>query len=357
MTDGSRSTPFDPTSLTWPIDRHQLRDFTARTRSRHEATGLQTSFTVWTFTIVAIQITVAVTFLVNGDPVPTAIILVPFSLIAVIGLIQLLRWLPRRPDHKARFRIARMAEANGWAYIDSIPFPAQPGMIFRTGGRRLSTAVVRIPARHAIEVGNHRYVVDDDVQKDDTKTRLARWGYASIRLDVPLPHIVLRSRRGARLPIPPAAFQQLSLEGDFDRHFTLYCPAGYETDALYLFTPDVCDRLIDSAGDFDVEIVDDHLYLYARDDLSTTVAATWIRLLLALAALQDKLEQWARWRDVRLSAPSAETTPVSIAGSDAAATALTGVAPSGRRLRRAFPWVATVCGLVYLAFWIVIGML
>jgi len=40
-----------------------------------------------------------------------------------------------------------------------------------------------------------------------------------------------------------------------------------------------------------------------------------------------------------------------------AATPPTGVAPSGRRLRRAFPWVATVCGLAYVAFWIVIGML
>lgn len=359
MTNGSTSAPFDPTSLTWPIDRAQLREFTASTRSRYEATGLRTSFTLWAFVIVAIQISIAVAFLVNGDPVPTAIIVFGPVLIAVVGLVQLLRWLPRRPRRKARFRIARMAQANGWTYVDSIPRPDGSGMIFRTGGRRLSTAVVRIPATRPIEVGNHRYVVDNHEIKSDTKTKLARWGYASMRLDVPLPNIVLRSR-GGRLPIPPAAPQQLSLEGDFDQYFTLFCPAGYETDALYLFTPDVCARLIDAASAFDVEIVDDQLYLYDRRDLSTTDAATWTHVLLALAALQDKLDQWARWRDFRLPesvpAPSVQGSMPNAAPaiSDALSTPPPGVAAPGRRLRRAFPWVAAVFGILYIVFWIVI---
>ena len=46
-----------------------------------------------------------------------------------------------------------------------------------------------------------------------------------------------------------------TLEGDFDRHFTLYAPDGYGRDALYLLTPDLMSRLIDSARAFDVSLL------------------------------------------------------------------------------------------------------
>lgn len=342
---------FDARSLDEPVDRAQLRAFTAATRTADEATGLRTSFVFSVCFIVAVQISIAIAFLAHGDPVPPVIVVLGPVLIAAIGLVQLLRWLPRRPDRRARFRIARLAAANGWGYADSVPRPDQPGMIFRTGTRRLSTAVVRLPAPRPIEIGNHRFVVDDDEPEGaSTRTRLSRWGYASLRLDAPLPHIVLRSRGGARLPIPPAASQRLSLEGDLDRRFTLFCPQGYEPDALYLFTPDICARLIDHAGDFDVEIVDDRVHLYSARDLSTTDAATWTHVLVALSALNDKLDQWARWRDVRLGGSEAGAR-------SGFAEVPAGVAPAGRRLRRAFPWVAAVCGILYLAFWAVVSLL
>ena len=86
---------------------------------------------------------------------------------------------------------------------------------------------------------------------------------------MPLPHIVLDSTGnnsvfGSNLPVTFDADQLLGLEGDFDRHFSLYCPADYERDALYLFTPDIMARFIDNAAVLDVEIVDDWLFLYGK---------------------------------------------------------------------------------------------
>ena len=104
--------------------------------------------------------------------------------------------------------------------------------------------------------------------------------------------------------ISPATFdrdQRLSLEGDFDTYFSLYCPEGYERDALYLFTPDIMARFIDNAAALDVEIVDDWLFLYAKTDLSTLNPAMWAWLFSCVAALLTKLDQWARWRDDRLA--------------------------------------------------------
>lgn len=361
MTQAEPATGFDPGSLTAPIDRAQLRRFTEITAARPEASGLRSSFIFGTCFIVVLQIAIAIAFMAHGDPVPISIIVIGPVLIAVFGVVQLLRWLPRRPNRKKRFRIARMAMANDWEYFDSIHDPDEPGMIFRTGVRRLSTAVVRIPGPRRMEVGNHHFVIDSgDEGSGDTRTRLSRWGYASVRLDVPLPNIILDARRNNRmlrsnLPDALGKTQRLSLEGDFDRHFSLYCPVGYETDALYLFTPDICARLIDNAGDFDVEIVDDRLYLYATHDLSTTDPAQWTRLLQTLGLLQQKLDQWARWRDVRLPEPDDSSHAIpDVTGKIPVSP--TGVAKPGRRLRRAFPWVSAVLGILYVGFWVIVKL-
>ncbi len=106
----------------------------------------------------------------------------------------------------------------------------------------------------------------------------------------------------SNLPTTFSRDQRLSLEGDFDQHFALYCPTGYERDALYLFTPDVMARFIDNAAALDVEIVDDRLFLYARRELSTLDPAVWQWIFGTVDAIDEKLGQWARWRDERLPA-------------------------------------------------------
>ena len=125
---------------------------------------------------------------------------------------------------------------------------------------------------------------------------------------------------GSNLPATFDRDQRLSLEGDFDQHFSLYCPEGYEQDALYLFTPDIMARFIDHAAALDVEIVDDWLFLYGKREFSGLDPATWAWLFSVVAALLDKFAQWARWRDERLQADAA-----------AAASAALGSADAGRR--------------------------
>jgi hypothetical protein len=78
--------------------------------------------------------------------------------------------------------------------------------------------------------------------------------------------------------MPIAAGQRLSLEGDFDQHFSLHSPHGYERDALYVFTPDLMALLIDETGDFDVEIVDEWFFVYARGGWDLSNGTLWRRL-------------------------------------------------------------------------------
>jgi hypothetical protein len=142
-------------------------------------------------------------------------------------------------------------------------------------------------------------------------TDVTTLGYIAIQLDAALPQYVLDARSNDSGPLssiimPIAGGQTISLEGDFDTHFTLYGPKGYETDARYVFTPDLMGLLIDVTGDYDVEIVEDKLFVYARGPFDLSSAALWQRLDRIRTVVGSKaIRQTGRYVDAR---PPAEGT-------------------------------------------------
>ena len=164
-------------------------------------------------------------------------------------------------------------------------------------------------------------------------TRSINLGYLAITLPRRLPHMLLDARSNARglsssLLNTPREGQHLALEGDFDTHFRLYVPAGYERDALYVFTPDFMALLIDESGDLDVEIRDDRLIVYKPGGFALTDPATWQRFTRILETTGAKA--WDRtdmYSDDRADAPALSFAGVSTRE----------VAVSGRRLRRGLP--------------------
>lgn len=300
--------------------------------------------------------------------------LFPLVVIAVVVAITIVLFVRgTRTSAERMYRLDRFARANTMQYVPRIDDPGLPGMIFSLGSSRHATDLVRGERPRFVEFGNHRYTTGSGKNR-----RTHEWGYVAIKLDTPLPHIVLDATGnnglfGSNLPATFHKDQRLSLEGDFDRYFSLYCPADYERDALYLFTPDIMARFIDNAAALDVEIVDDWLFLYAKRDFATLDARTWAWLFSVVGALLDKFAQWARWRDDRLAAAAASipdaatiaagTPPADAAPAGAASVPFArpldalrpppGVAPDGRRLQRGVPWVPIVVGGVVVVFWIV----
>lgn len=377
------SLPFDARPLTEPVDPAAARAFVRQLRSDGR---LPTAFTGGAVVFVVI---VGVMVIVFGSVILTTVVsvfasiggragpggalfgLVPFVLIAgvitlaVVGIVA-----GTRSTASRMFRLDGFARANHMTYLPRFDSPGLPGMIFGLGSSRQASDLVRGERPRFVEFANYRYTTGSGKNKT-THT----WGYVAVRLDVPLPHIVLDATGnngifGSNLPASFQKDQRLSLEGDFDRYFSLYCPGGYEADALYLFTPDIMARFIDNAAALDVEIVDDWLFLYAKRDFSTLDPATWAWLFSVVGALLDKLAQWARWRDERLRAHAAMTdasapaaSPVEAAQGGASAVPFAapletlrpppGVAPQGRRLQRGIPWVSFIVMGAVVVFWLV----
>ncbi|MCU1579302.1 MAG: hypothetical protein JWP19_1506 [Rhodoglobus sp.] len=151
------------------------------------------------------------------------------------------------------------------------------------------------------------------------------WGFLGMRLARSLPNILLLARGegsgfgGGDAASAPVGSQRLRLEGDFDDAFALYCPKGYETDALYLLTPDLMALLIDDAGGLSVQLLDDAIVFYSPRAIDFRDAALIERLFRIVDEVGAKaLRGSARYRD------------------DRAAEAGT-VAADGRRLRRRIP--------------------
>lgn len=374
---------FDARALTEPVDAKSVRAFDAALRARSTSSTsaskvvmiVVASFIVLVFALILIP-TVALLLagVSRGGPPFLLVPVVIITLIVIGG--GLVFWFASRNRRVTRYRLGRFAAANNMTYEDQIDDPPLPGMIFTLGRARKAGQLVRGQRPRFVEFGNYQYTTGSG-KNSTTHT----WGYVAVKLDVPLPNIVLDALGnngvfGTNLPASFQKEQRLALEGDFDKYFTLYCPTGYEQDALYLFTPDIMARFIDNAAQLDVEIVDDWLFLYTKREASTLDPNTWAWLFSVVGALITKFDQWARWRDDRLLAEQARTYSQAQAavapapGPNAAPsqslpfaapvgmlTPPPGVAQQGRRLKRGTRWVPIVIVVVFGIGWFWLRML
>jgi hypothetical protein len=110
---------------------------------------------------------------------------------------------------------------------------------------------------------------------------------------------IRRRLTGTRFPVSFSSHQTLSLEGDFDRYFTLYVPRDYERDALYVFTPDLMALLIDEAAPFDVEIIDDWMYIYSHRpfEMATTDAYARLDRIVETVGAKARRQSSRYWDD------------------------------------------------------------
>jgi len=264
--------------------------------------------------------------------------LIPLGIAGIIApplLSALLIWLSIRGVIASNeqlwqnwFRLSRFAADNDMVFSAATPDPQYPGLIFNQGSSRQTVNHVRSASGRFFDIGNFQFTTSDG-----EKTHTHHRGFMALHLDRRLPHMVLDATSNGSLGL--AAFgkeQRLSLEGDFDRYFTLFCPQQYERDALYVFTPDLMALLIDEAAPFDVEIVDNWMFVYANGAFPSLQAGLYERLFHIIDTVGAKtLSQSARYQDDRLVEAPFEANIV---------------APPGQRLRRRFPTAAVVALIV-----------
>lgn len=343
-------TELDYSAFTTPISKAELSEF----RRSAGAGATLASIAKWFLPALFLLVfsfmagTVLSAFLDLGGIGDGAVIAI--VAVVLLGGFLFFRLAGSQRDWERRWRLSRFASANGLLFETDAGEPPYPGAIFQTGNSRTVPERLYRLGERFIDFGNYRYTTGSGKNKSTH-----HWSYLAIKLDRMLPQMVLDAKAnnflGTNLPMTFSRNQILHLEGDFDRHFTLYCPREYERDALYVFTPDLMARLIDEAADFDVEIVDDWMLLYTQQRFDLADPETLAGIFRIIDTVGEKtLDRTELYADSRM------------AGSDGASLAAAGaplgsrlanntVASQGRRLQRGVPVVGVIVTAVVIGFW------
>jgi hypothetical protein len=97
--------------------------------------------------------------------------------------------------------------------------------------------------------------------------QLHQFTVANVTLPKVLPHIQLLSKKAkADVKRDLANAQNLQLEGDFDKYFSLQIESGQQIDTLSVLTPEIMQTLISYNNTEDIEILNNQLYFISRGD-------------------------------------------------------------------------------------------
>jgi len=234
-------------------------------------------------------------------------------------------------------RMKRFAEANDAVYTNDMSAPSMNGMIFDEGHSRILEDSLAF--KSGIELGNYRFT-----KGTGKNSRTYNYSFARVSLGRNLPHMVLDAKRnnffGTNLPDTFSKEQRLVLEGDFNTHFDVYAPSGYEQDALYVFTPDVMQALVDHGKEYDIEVIDNELILYKTKKLNLDSKDDMESILAIVDAIASELkDQSKRYTDERVQARQE--------GNNHSSMPI--VAEQGRRLKQGRPIVAIVFSAIIFA--------
>ncbi|MBL8121406.1 hypothetical protein JNM87_01515 [Candidatus Saccharibacteria bacterium] len=242
------------------------------------------------------------------------------NLLFGLGVIAVPLWRAKKQAaHNAQLLL--FAAANGIEFLSRQKAPMYAGIFFQAGHSREIQAALRIP--EVGEVGNYHYETGSGKNRATHEI-----GYIRFTLTRRVPHMLLDAKANnvfglSNMPFALEKSQKLELEGDFGTYFTLYAPKGYERDALYIWTPDVMASAVDEAAVWDVECVDDEVYMYSSSTFHLADPAALRSMLGRIERLQHQLEAQADYyKDAAVPSRAANI-----------------VAQGGARLKTKRPWV------------------
>jgi len=197
-------------------------------------------------------------------------------------------------------RFRRFALANNIEFYAGSMQDSRNGLVFQKGDTKRFDMLFTPTKGNIKEFGNYSYSIENG-KNSHTRT----YGFIHIKLPRKLPNMVLDSHTNnlfgeSGLPENFSKSQVVQLEGDFNKYFTLYAPEEYKRDALYIFTPDVMQAMVDASNHYDGEIVDDDFYLYTSQLTISDIKTVEELLTIAESIAKQLDEQAGRYSDERV---------------------------------------------------------
>ena len=238
-------------------------------------------------------------------------------------------------DETNAVRAIKFAGANSFSFLPGPISIDQSGMLWQRGqGRHEVQVLVGSYANRPFQCGTHVYVTSGGRSQQTSYVSFMR-----VTLPRELPHILIDAHRNVLdLGGGLDKSQRLSLEGDFDEYFTVYCPDGYQQDTLYFLTPELMQSMIDQDRAYDMEVVGNQLYFYRSGRLEYDEATTRHLFQMLQNTGGEFVQNTRLYKDDR----------VSVSGS---------IAPEGMQLKRRVTAAQIIVFTLMIVYFLAIGAL
>lgn len=238
---------------------------------------------------------------------------------------------------------ADAAQRAGYGFTSRATALGLPGLLFRAGEKTQMTGVVdALGAANPFVAGT----ITGHYAGETAIPRVLSSSFVAIPLSRRVPNAALLARGLGMLEhagVELSDRQRLSLEGNFDRIFTLYCPRGYERDALEIFAPNLLEQLLATTGGCDVELVDDWMFVYSapgRYRSASALAAVENATVLVQSTVQ---RQSVRYADDRVeTGPTGTVSPARFAAGLTPLQQVIGALTAGLLVVAAVVYIATL---------------
>lgn len=319
----------DFTALEQPITRADVAAFKQFRTARSGGSYTWVKWVLWPIAAVALLALILIASAMGDESVIGAILVLALPLVA-----GLLIWIGVSWSTRNKAKLYKFATQNQLQYRSNASDLGYQGMIFNAGHSRVLRDALVFPG--GVEVGNYQYVTGSGKSQ-----QTHNWAYARLALQRRLPHMVLDAKSNnfwkfSNLSTAFDTSQTLALEGDFNNYFTLYVPKQYERDALYVFTPDVMKAMVEYGKDYDIEVVDDQLFLYKNGSFALDQPSFYQDMGKIVSTIHNEiLDQSDYYADERIGDRSQNI-----------------IAPEGARLKSGVSWIVVVIivAIVYFNF-------
>jgi hypothetical protein len=168
----------------------------------------------------------------------------------------------------------QFAQINNWTIKPSDMNQVPPGLLNVGSGQKVSSIINAKFDNLNCDLFSYEYDVHAGKAAITYVFMIAR-----IQLDKTFPHIVLDGQRNIKGLRTLPGYEQLKLEGNFNKYFKLYVQKGEEIDALSIIAPNVMQTLIDSNRQQDIEVYGNSLYFINVNGSSIRMDANDIKSL------------------------------------------------------------------------------
>lgn len=156
------------------------------------------------------------------------------------------------------------AAANGWNILPAASVKAIVPPTLQTAGnsRRNGEAVRGNIGRQAMDIFWFQFTIGSGKDSHSYPLTIAR-----LQMNTALPHMLLRAQKALTVGDTRQLKEKLQLEGDFNKYFKVFVQPGAEVEDLVILTPDVMQFLIAQDPAYNIEILDNSLFVIGDGDL------------------------------------------------------------------------------------------